>query len=301
MDRIILIDQGKIIADGTYQELSNMNEHFKDYIKHIKTMESDQGEGGQTKGQSFQRIESSAIIKKAVKDANKIVSAEKAQQGRVKLSHYIYFIRKAGIGFFGFILISYVLSEVAMLGSSILLSHWSDAVDASEKQFTKQEHLAFVQYLAIFIVVSMVALLSRTMCTYLRAAVAGKAIHNRALEGLFHSPMSFFDTNPSGRILNRFSSDVDVLDLKLPNMMEQILKTSMNLSTVLVLVVWYTPAVLFLFVPIMTIAIVIQILFARTQRQLKRLEAINKSPIFAHFSETIQGTSSIRAYQVENR
>ena len=64
-----------------------------------------------------------------------------------------------------------------------------------------------------------------------------------------------------------------------------------NTLSVLLVIAYNTPAILVFFVPIVVAGCYLQVFFARTKRQIKRLEAVNKSPIYAQFSETVQGAS----------
>ncbi len=96
--------------------------------------------------------------------------------------------------------------------------------------------------------------------------------------------------------MNRFSSDIDVLDLRIPMEMGDALFCLSNTLAVLVTIAVSTPAIIVFFVPIVIAGGFLQILFGRTKRQLKRLEFVQKSPIFTHFSETVHGAAVIRAY-----
>lgn len=113
--------------------------------------------------------------------------------------------------------------------------------------------------------------------------------------------MSFFDTTPSGRILNRFSKDVDVIDNVLPMTMQFWIMMFFNVLAILVVISYSTPIFLAVIPPIGLLYYFIQVFYVATSRQLKRIESISLSPIYTHFSETITGSSSIRAYGEENR
>jgi ABC-type multidrug transport system fused ATPase/permease subunit len=70
--------------------------------------------------------------------------------------------------------------------------------------------------------------------------------------------------------------------------------------TILV-VIYSTPWFTVTLVPIIIIYVLVQRYFVASMRQLKRLESASKSPIFSHFSESLNGASTIRAYKVEKR
>ena len=109
-------------------------------------------------------------------------------------------------------------------------------------------------------------------------------------------PMSFFDTTPLGRILNRFSKDVDTIDNVLPMSIRFWMLMFFNVVAVIVVISYSTPIFLSVVLPMAVIYYFIQVFYVATSRQLKRIESITRSPIYTHFSETITGQSTIRAY-----
>lgn len=108
--------------------------------------------------------------------------------------------------------------------------------------------------------------------------------------------MSFFETTPLGRILNRFSKDVDVIDTVLPMAMRFWLMMFFNCIAVLVVISYSTPWFMVVILPLGFIYFFVQKFYVATSRQLKRIESVTRSPIYTHFSETITGQSTIRAY-----
>lgn len=130
---------------------------------------------------------------------------------------------------------------------------------------------------------------------------AARDLHNKLLINVFRLPMSFFDTTPLGRILNRFSKDVDTIDNVLPMSMRFWIMMFFNTLAVIVVISYSTPIFLSVVLPIGIIYYFIQRFYVSTSRQLKRIESVTRSPIYTHFSETITGQSTIRAYGVEDR
>lgn len=108
--------------------------------------------------------------------------------------------------------------------------------------------------------------------------------------------MQFFDTTPLGRIVNRFAKDVDVVDNQLPMNVKSWLRCFFQVVGTIAIISWSTPYFLAAIVPLGIIYILVQRFYVATSRQLKRLESVSRSPIYSHFSETLAGTSTIRAY-----
>jgi len=130
---------------------------------------------------------------------------------------------------------------------------------------------------------------------------SARALHRGLLQSIFRAPMAFFETTPIGRILNRFAKDQDTIDFNLPLSVEGFLATVATCVATLVLVVAATPLSVVALVPLLYIYYRIQVYYRRSSLELKRIESISRSPLFAHFSETLEGLSSIRAYGAQPR
>lgn len=107
--------------------------------------------------------------------------------------------------------------------------------------------------------------------------------------------MTFFDTTPTGRVLNRFSSDVYSVDDKLPFMLNILLATVFNLLGMLVIISCSLPWVLVPLLPLAVFYFRTQRFYRHTSRELKRLYSLTLSPVYSHFSETLTGLGTIRA------
>ncbi|KAH9387597.1 Canalicular multispecific organic anion transporter 1 [Tyrophagus putrescentiae] len=121
-------------------------------------------------------------------------------------------------------------------------------------------------------------------------------MHRRLLARIMHSPMRFFDTTPSGRVANVFSKDIDALDVAIPLNLNAFAIYLLQVLATIVLICVNVPLFLVVIGPIVLLYYFIQKFYVPTSRQLKRLESITRSPIFSHFSETLSGVSTIRAF-----
>lgn len=125
---------------------------------------------------------------------------------------------------------------------------------------------------------------------------ASSSLHNQVFNAVTRSPMEFFDTTPTGQILNRFSKDIDEIDTRLSFLVEAfILNITFLLSTIVLIVVlfyWFIIALVFF----LALFIFLNITFRRSVRELKRLDNISRSPIFSHISASVQGLSTLHAY-----
>lgn len=121
-------------------------------------------------------------------------------------------------------------------------------------------------------------------------------LHDTMLANVMRAPTKFFDTTPTGRVLNRFSSDQYTADNELRQTIQMMLMCLMRVACVAIVILWVTPAFIVCVVPMGFIYYKVQAFYRQSSREMKRLESVAKSPIFAEFSETITGISTIRAF-----
>ncbi|XP_037327748.2 ATP-binding cassette sub-family C member 10 [Pungitius pungitius] len=143
---------------------------------------------------------------------------------------------------------------------------------------------------------------ANTVFTALRAFLfaygavgAAAAIHDRLLDRVLQATASFFDTTPTGRVLNRFSSDLYAVDDSLPFILNILLANAFGLLGVLVVIGYGLPWVLVLALPLALLYHRTQRFYRHTSRELKRLCSVTLSPVYSHFSETLSGLGTIRA------
>ncbi|KAL1005984.1 hypothetical protein UPYG_G00066440 [Umbra pygmaea] len=124
---------------------------------------------------------------------------------------------------------------------------------------------------------------------------AASVIHNRLLNTVLQATVTFFDTTPLGRILNRFSSDLYSVDDSLPFMLNILLANIFGLLGMLVVMSYALPWFLVPLAPLVLLYHRTQHFYRHTSRELKRLCSLTLSPVYSHFSETLSGLATIRA------
>lgn len=116
------------------------------------------------------------------------------------------------------------------------------------------------------------------------------------LHSVLRAPVRFFDTSPTGRILNRFSSDVDCMDERLPRDLLDVLQRLVFTGIAIVLVCFINFWVVIPAVPVVVLLFFLCRYYLRTSRETKRLSLITASPVFSHYVETVQGIETIRSH-----
>ena len=125
---------------------------------------------------------------------------------------------------------------------------------------------------------------------------SSRSLHHEMLTSIFKSPVRFFDTNPAGRILNRFAKDLGGVDEVLPSAMLQLTDYCIQILGALVVASLVIPWVVIVIVPLLFLSYYLCSYTLRGARELKRLAAITASPVYAHFAETMRGIATIRAF-----
>lgn len=120
--------------------------------------------------------------------------------------------------------------------------------------------------------------------------------HDDLLASVLRAPMSFFDTTPLGRIVARFSEDIKTLDTSTIHIISWLFQVVLEIASTLVVISYSTPYFL-VALPFMAVVYIRTLrIYRPINRELKRLDSTSRSPIFAHFSESLTGLSSIRAF-----
>jgi len=233
---------------------------------------------------------------KAPKDS--LITLEERKIGNVRFGAYYEYARACGgLVIFFLILVLFAAATTTSVLNNWWLSYWSkEAAPGS----TTDHSLGF--YLGIYfgLAVAYAALTFVRSVWYLFSALlASRRLQQGAVRSVMHAPLSFFDTTPIGRILSRFSRDTDGVDVQLPQFFQQMLTTVFQLIASYVYIAVILPWFIAVAVPIGFGYFVLQRFFNRTSLELKRLDSISRSPIYAHFSETLGGLSTIRAYSRE--
>ena len=134
----------------------------------------------------------------------------------------------------------------------------------------------------------------RSQAFLLASLKCSERLHDKMVVSVLQAPVLFFDSNPLGRIMNRFSKDVGCLDEVLPkNFLISIQEMLAVFASILVPTVT-NPWLLLAVVPMTVLFLYITRYHLKTSRELKRLESISRSPVFSHISESIDGLDTIR-------
>ncbi|XP_078610721.1 ATP-binding cassette sub-family C member 9-like isoform X2 [Branchiostoma floridae x Branchiostoma japonicum] len=249
----------------------------------------------------------------------KLVKAEERFVGSVRLQHYVIYAAACGPIAVVLLLLLQLCKHGLQIGIDFWLSTWASAgtmagspsepqnstVNQTMGNTTKAPPAVDVRYFIIgYTGLSVAAIVltafasALTILTMIRGA---KNLHEAMVRNVVLAPMRFFDTTPTGRVLNRMSEDTATIDLRLPLIMEHLIRVVLLICSALLVNAVVTPYFLIGAVPIVVFYYMVQKYYRATAREIKRLDNINKSPVFAHFSETLGGLTTVRAYRMEKK
>uniref|UniRef100_A0A5F4W7H5 Multidrug resistance-associated protein 4 n=1 Tax=Callithrix jacchus TaxID=9483 RepID=A0A5F4W7H5_CALJA len=143
--------------------------------------------------------------------------------------------------------------------------------------------------------------IARSLLVFYVLVNSSQTLHNKMFESILKAPVLFFDRNPIGRILNRFSKDIGHLDDLLPLTFLDFIQTLLQVVGVVSVAVAVIPWIAIPLVPLGIVFIFLRRYFLETSRDVKRLESTTRSPVFSHLSSSLQGLWTIRAYKAEER
>ncbi|XP_055643285.1 multidrug resistance-associated protein 1 isoform X8 [Toxorhynchites rutilus septentrionalis] len=229
---------------------------------------------------------------------NKLIEQEKSETGSVKWEVYKHYLASIGLTLSVATVILNLIFQGFSIGSNLWLSKWSTDQAAENDTSVRDMYLGvYGAFGAGQAILSFFCDLAPQLGTW-SAAVH---LHISLLSAVLRLPLTFFDITPTGRILSRFSKDMDVLDNTLPNTASEVIYCFFEVVATLVVITISTPIFGLVIVPIGILYYTVQRFYVATSRQLKRLESVSRSPIYSHFGESLQGAQTIRAYNLQDR
>ncbi|XP_020609632.1 multidrug resistance-associated protein 4-like isoform X3 [Orbicella faveolata] len=333
-DDLMVLDQGKVVNRGPYKELS-LCKGSTDIMACLTDPETEAGRQIEAKdaerlmvarqlsrqdsfpchrlskvGDSTHSIMSATTTLSVYED--NLLPPEQRQEGAVSSKTYLaYFRAFHNLGTACVVIFLFALCQVVAMLADWWLSYWSNAEESyhlAKYQQTENSTTTAASkpdlalYLGIYGGLVVGLFLLSLICIelyYTLTVVASKNLYDKMLTSLMRAPMYFFDNNSIGRILNRFSKDIGMIDDMMPMILCDVLQTGLVCLGILGLVAVNNPVTIVMVVPLIIGFVYLRNYFMKSSREIKRIEGISRSPLFGHFSTTLLGLDTIRAYGVE--
>ncbi|KAI8898763.1 P-loop containing nucleoside triphosphate hydrolase protein [Globomyces pollinis-pini] len=292
-DNVILLADSQIAEIGPYNQLMSSKGLVYKLIKEYGKQQS----STDLLKKEVEPVEDKPVVKCEKKDTGNaaIITKEESAKGKVDLAVYKTYAQSCGtlsvIIFIGIAMTSQCLSVT----QNILLSEWAkyndhhpNNTDSVLPWLGAYGGIGLCYSAGVFIQV----LYAWVYCGIRSARV----LHNDLLNNVLRLPQSFFDTTPLGRIINRFSKDQYTVDEVLARSFLMYFRTTFVVISVLAVNSFGNPYYILFAIPLGFLYYYFQRFYLTTSRELKRLDSTSRSPVYSNFQETLNGTTSIRAY-----
>ncbi|XP_015900152.3 ABC transporter C family member 3 isoform X1 [Ziziphus jujuba] len=318
-DLILVMNDGKITQAGKYNDILNSGTDFMELVgahrKALSTLSS--AEAGPNENINISDKEEDLASRNGVmgKEENRdvqegktddvlgpkgqLVQEEEREKGKVGFSVYWKYITTASGGaFVPFILLSQVLFQLLQIGSNYWMA-WAAPVSDDVDPFVSSNMLITV-YVALAIGSSF-CVLARSILLSTAGYKTATILFNKMHSCIFRAPMSFFDATPSGRILNRASTDQSVVDLDIPYRVGAVAFYIIQILSIIALLSQVAWQIFIICIPVIVASVWYEQYYIPSARELSRLVGVCKAPVIQHFAETISGSTTIRSFDQESR
>ncbi|XP_060179357.1 ABC transporter C family member 2-like [Lycium barbarum] len=305
VDKIILVHDGMVKEEGTFEYLSNNGVLFQKLMENAGKMEeyTEEKENDDTKKSSEPVVngEANGVSKEVGKDKKEgksvLIKQEERETGVVSWNVLMRYKNALGGSWVVLILfMCYFLIEALRVGSSTWLSFWTD--QSSSTRYSAGFYNLIYSLLSLGQV--MVTLMN-SFWLITSSLYAARRLHDAMLKSILRAPMVFFHTNPLGRIINRFAKDLGDIDRNVAPFVSMFLGQVFQLISTFVLIGIVSTMSLWAIMPLLVVFYGAYLYYQSTAREVKRLDSISRSPVYAQFSEALNGLATIRAYKAYDR
>ncbi|EDV94900.1 probable multidrug resistance-associated protein lethal(2)03659 [Drosophila grimshawi] len=316
-DMIVILDKGKVSAKGTYESMCKSGLDFAQML--TDPSKKDEGAGDAAEKRKLSQVSKLRSRQNSVSSmgsaADSVVMESPIQvqetrtEGNIGMGLYKKYF--AANGYFLFVVFAFFCIGAQVLGSGgdMFLSYWVNKNgETATDSFMSRLRRSFmprvnsdtdpidIYYFTAINVLVIVFSLVRSVLFFYVAAKSSTTLHNRMFHGVTRAAMHFFNTNPSGRILNRFSKDLGQVDEILPSVMMDVMQIFLSIVGIVVVLCIVNIWNLLVTFILVIIFYVLRNFYLTTSRDVKRLEAVTRSPIYSHLSASLNGLATIRAF-----
>ena len=344
-DRVIVMEEGAIVSNGTYSEVTEENEFCREFLQRLEKKDE--------RNKLDKEIELNLELEEeacnpitnlpskedtVIQPLSTAMTSEDYRPDSTSLVVYLRYFWEGGV------LATLLVIVLSVLGNGgLLLAYWwmQSIISCPSELPTNQSfgmynttnqsigmyntinqsigmysamnnstcppwyydyyNLGSIRLLALLTFLSSLFVVTRGFNFYYVVLQASRRLHNKMLKRLVHTPVHFFDNNPSGRILNRFSKDIGFMDEQLPLTFYDFWQHAANIIAIIIATSIDQVFLLIPFAILLVFMLILRFYYLRTSSQVKRLESVARSPLFSHISLTLQGLSTIRALGIEER
>uniref|UniRef100_A0A452UFE1 Multidrug resistance-associated protein 1-like n=1 Tax=Ursus maritimus TaxID=29073 RepID=A0A452UFE1_URSMA len=291
MDLIVVMETGRVAHMGTYQELLSKTRNLTNLLQAFS--EQEKGETMKNKPTMLPSLDQGKQFS---------MKKEKIPIGGVKFSVILKYLQAFGWLWVWLSLAAYLGQNLVGIGQNLWLSAWvKEAKHMSE--FTEWEQIRSNK-LNIYGLLGLMQGLFVCSGAYILtrgSLAASRTLHTQLLDNVLHLPLRFFETNPIGQIISRFTKDMFIIDIRFHYYLRTWVNCTLDVIGTVLVIAGALPLFILGVIPLVFLYFTIQRYYVASSRQIRRLAGASRSPIISHFSETLSGVSTIRAFGHEQR
>ncbi|CAI0410668.1 unnamed protein product [Linum tenue] len=315
VDKIIVVSEGTVKEEGTFEELSRSGTLFQKLLENAGKTEgmqekeveeeewdSSNAEHGRSKPTTngvhkLTQNTAGHNNKRKKRGESMLIKQEERETGIVSWKVLNRYINALGGTLVIMVLFTcYTLTEVLRISSSQWLSIWTNHSSSGSYNLP-----FFLSIYALLSLGQVSVTLGNSYWVITSSLHAAKRLHDSMLDSLLRAPMLFFHTNPLGRVINRFAKDLGEIDRFVAGVANMFLKQVWQLLSTFALIGILSTLSLWAIMPLLILFCLACLYYQTTSREVKRLDSITRSPVYAQFGEALNGLSSIRAYKAYDR
>lgn len=284
-DQVLFLKNGEILGCGKFEKLLEDSLEFRHFYSHHKASNNE-----------VSQLTTSKVESTPVAELNtQLMSDEDRESGAVRASLYIDYIKALGGRgkYQKLIMFSLVFGVLAITAFPLFNQWWLSWFTSHSESITPMKGILIYGTIAL---ISLLVQMANQLFWLKRGIQAGIELHDRMLESVLKAPVRFFDTTPVGRLLQRFSRDLESVDFQLQWNFETAIQALFQVLISLFLIIFSVPIILIIIIPLGFVYWQFQLSYRRCAREVKRMDSIFRSPRYAHFKETLGGLPVIRAY-----
>ncbi|KAJ7505071.1 P-loop containing nucleoside triphosphate hydrolase protein [Mycena galericulata] len=280
-DKIIVMDAGRITHFGSFEQVRDAGATLA-----LASTELNAG-----KSEATVKKQNTAEVTTVVDEEEEEEEAWSSEQASRRGAYTFYAKCTGFVRTTGFLALITVWSGIGIFSPAYLALLASSSGDRLGLWVAGYGGLITLDLLGI---ASILAYFSITISTF-----TAPNIHAVGLAGVMGSPISWITKNPVGRILNRFSQDMQVADQEFPYSFLNLAANSLGAIGTFVLITLATPLLAFAFPILGVLGFYIVKFYLLTSKQFRRLELGSKSPLYTLFGTTVSGLITVRAYRAQ--
>ncbi|KAM9035583.1 ATP-binding cassette sub-family C member 2-like isoform 2-T2 [Sarcophilus harrisii] len=304
-DLILVMESGRVAQIGSYHELLLKVTDFTNLLQ-ISSISEKVCPSKEVNQRNFRTISKDKIMEQAsfALEEEKCFSMkkEKIPTSDVKFSSIVKYLQAFGWLWVWLCVTAYLGQNLVSIGQNLWLSTWikeakhvKDIMEWKQLRNSKLNIYGLLGLIQGFFVCFGAYIINNG------AFAASKTLHHQMLDSVMHLPLQFFEINPIGQIINRFTKDMFIIDMRFHYYLRTWMNCTLDVLGTILVIVGALPLFIIVMIPLVFIYFTIQRYYIASSRQIRRLAGASRSPIISHFSETLSGASTIRAFGHQQR